>query len=112
MELLVRNLQTTQEWASDIMSDVYMREIVDLSAKKHSSHFAVSHTSVEQLEEFNMDLLGRGMQQLAPTLWGLFDKLLFVAKKYIGIAVSTKGPEDSDDEDIYWEVFGKDDGTS
>ncbi|KAG1796230.1 uncharacterized protein HD556DRAFT_1431369 [Suillus plorans] len=55
--------------------------IVDLSAKKHSSHFAVSHTSVEQLEEFNMDLLGRGMQRLAPKLWGLLDKLLFAGKK-------------------------------
>ncbi|KAG1883648.1 hypothetical protein F4604DRAFT_1920156 [Suillus subluteus] len=105
MELLARNSQTTQEWVSDIMSDVYMREIVDLSAKKHGSHFAESHASVEQLEEFNMDVLGRGMQRLAPTLWGLFNKLLFMGKKYVGVAVSTKGLEDSDDEDIYWEAF-------
>ncbi|KAG2154128.1 uncharacterized protein EDB93DRAFT_1102292 [Suillus bovinus] len=42
-----------------------------------------------------MDLLGGGMQRLAPTL-----------KKHVGIAVlSTEGPEDSD-EDIYWEAFG------
>ncbi|KAG1817860.1 hypothetical protein EV424DRAFT_1324185, partial [Suillus variegatus] len=93
-------------WASGIMSDVYMQEIVDLSAKKHGSHFAVSHTSVEQLEEFNMDLLGRGMQRLAPKLWGLLDKLLFAGKKSVGVAVSTKGPEDSDEDDVYWEAFG------
>ncbi|KAG2140009.1 hypothetical protein BD769DRAFT_1288794, partial [Suillus cothurnatus] len=78
----------------------------NLSAKKHGSHFAVSHTSVEQLEEFNMDLLRRGMQQLAPKLWGLLDRLLFAGKKYVGVAVSTKGPEDSDEEDTYWEAFG------
>jgi hypothetical protein len=106
MELLARNSQTIQESVSNIMSDVYMQEILNLSAKKHGSHFAVSHTSVEQLEEFNMDLLGRGMQRLAPKLWGLLDRLLFAGKKYVGVAVSTKGPEDSDEEDTYWEAFG------
>ncbi|KAG2074484.1 hypothetical protein BDR04DRAFT_1126807 [Suillus decipiens] len=53
-----------------------------------------------------MDLLRRGMQRLAPKLWGLLDRLLFAGKKYVGVAVSTKGPEDSDEEDTYWEAFG------
>ncbi|KAG2030299.1 hypothetical protein BDR03DRAFT_987187 [Suillus americanus] len=44
MELLVRHsqLETTQKWASNIISDVCVQEIGDLSAKKHGSHFAVS----------------------------------------------------------------------
>ncbi|KAG2339200.1 hypothetical protein BDR05DRAFT_864417, partial [Suillus weaverae] len=96
-----------QEWASNIITDVCAQEIRDLSGKKHGSHFAVSHTSVEQLEEFNMDLLGKGMQKLAPTLWSLFDRLLFMGKKYVGVEVSTEGLEDSSsEEDIYWEAFG------
>ncbi|KAG0704806.1 hypothetical protein DFH29DRAFT_783663, partial [Suillus ampliporus] len=82
------------------------QEIGDLSGKKHGSHFAVSHSSVEQLEDFNMDLLGKGMQRLAPTLWGLLDRLLSMGKKNVGTEVSTEDPEDHDKEDIYWEAFG------
>ncbi|KAG1731091.1 uncharacterized protein EDB91DRAFT_1018780, partial [Suillus paluster] len=52
IELLARHSHTMEEWASNIMSDVCVQEVGDLSRKKHYSHVTVSHTSVEQLEEF------------------------------------------------------------
>jgi hypothetical protein len=66
----------------------------------------VSHTSVEQVEEFDMELLGKGMQRIAPTLWGLFDRLLSMGKKHISREASTEDEANGDDEDIYWEAFG------
>ncbi|KAG2743434.1 hypothetical protein P692DRAFT_20677701, partial [Suillus brevipes Sb2] len=54
------------KWAGDIIKHRCALEIQELSAKKSGYHFSVLHASVEQLEEFDIEELGGGMQQRAP----------------------------------------------
>ncbi|KAG1797805.1 uncharacterized protein HD556DRAFT_1440766 [Suillus plorans] len=72
-----------------------------LAAKANSSHFSVSHTSVQQLEEFGIDVLSEGMQQHAPVTWDLLEVLLAARRK--GISNPTVEDEDCDDEALLWE---------
>ncbi|KAG1906108.1 uncharacterized protein F5891DRAFT_942241 [Suillus fuscotomentosus] len=49
------------KWASDIIKHRCALEIQELSAKKPGYHFLALHASVEQLEEFDIEVLGGGM---------------------------------------------------
>ncbi|KAG2134953.1 hypothetical protein BD769DRAFT_1341184, partial [Suillus cothurnatus] len=77
---ITEHLQCTGDymlkWATAVIKDRCAQEVCELSAKANSSHFSVSHTSVQQLEEFSIDVLSEEMQQHAPVLWDLFEVLL------------------------------------
>ncbi|KIJ18395.1 hypothetical protein PAXINDRAFT_70853 [Paxillus involutus ATCC 200175] len=56
------------DWVGEIMRDGYAREMRALSAEANGSHFNVSHTSVQQLEQFSIEDMARGMEEMAPML--------------------------------------------
>ncbi|KIJ10936.1 hypothetical protein PAXINDRAFT_32866, partial [Paxillus involutus ATCC 200175] len=62
--------------ASEMMMATYAREVCEASAEANGSHFKVSRTSLNQLEEFSVDVMAQQMEDCAPRLWKLFNVLL------------------------------------
>ncbi|KAG2148116.1 hypothetical protein DEU56DRAFT_928273 [Suillus clintonianus] len=97
---------------SDVVKGLYVREVQTLSAKESGYHFSVLNTSVEQLEEFDIDVLGKGMEVHAPMLWNLLDRLLSARRKGQNRGHGNSGDpqvgEDdvSEDEEALWEELG------
>ena len=97
---------------SDVVQGRYAREVQILSAKESSYHFSVLNTTVKQLEEFDIDVLGRGMELHAPMLWNLLDILLSVRGKghhgdHSNSGDSQIGGDDvSKDDEALWEELG------
>ncbi|KAG2152930.1 hypothetical protein DEU56DRAFT_727371 [Suillus clintonianus] len=94
---------------SDVVKGLYVREVQTLSAKESGYHFSVLNTSVEQLEEFDIDVLGKGMEVHAPMLWNLLDRLLSARGK--GQKRDSGDPQVgkddvSEDEEALWEELG------
>ncbi|KAG2051583.1 hypothetical protein BDR06DRAFT_850746, partial [Suillus hirtellus] len=81
----------------------------ELSAKKSGYHFSVLHASVEQLEEFDIEELGGGMQQRAPFMWDMLDVLLSARRSSNTRRDPHKSLDDqgNDDEAQYWEELGE-----
>ncbi|KAG1842850.1 hypothetical protein F4604DRAFT_1505428, partial [Suillus subluteus] len=88
------------------IKDRCAQEVRELSAKANGSHFSVSHTSVQQLEEFSIDVLSEEMQRHAPVLWDLFEVLLAARRKNISDVTSSFEDGDYDDEASLWEQLG------
>ncbi|KAG1760898.1 hypothetical protein EV702DRAFT_1171476 [Suillus placidus] len=93
---------------SDVVQGRYVREVQILSAKESGYHFSVLNTSVEQLEEFDIGVLGRGMEVHAPLLWRLLDILLSArGKGHISSGDLPDGGYDVDEDDeALWEELG------
>jgi hypothetical protein len=96
------------KWASDIIKRRCALEIQELSAKKSGYHFSVLHASVEQLEEFDIEVLGGGMQQHAPLLWDMLNILLAVRRSSNrrDLTKNSDDQDSDDDEAQYWEELG------
>ena len=92
---------STLKWAITIIKDRCAQEVCELSGKANGSHFSISHTSVEQLEDFSIEVMGEEMQQRAPVLWDLFEVLLAARRK--GVSNATLQDADYDDEASLWE---------
>ncbi|KIK34580.1 hypothetical protein CY34DRAFT_97721 [Suillus luteus UH-Slu-Lm8-n1] len=90
---------------SDVVQGRYVCEVQTLSAKESGYHFLVLITCVEQLEEFDIGVLGRGMALHAPFLWKLLDILLSArGKGHLSSGDLPNGGCDVDEDDeALWE---------
>jgi hypothetical protein len=107
---ITEHLQRTGDhmlkWATVVIKDRCAQEVYELSAKANGSHFSVSHTSVQQLEEFSIDVLSEEMLQHTPVLWDLFEVLLAARRKSSSDLTSSFEDGDCDDEASLWERLG------
>ncbi|KAG1836732.1 hypothetical protein DFJ58DRAFT_846817 [Suillus subalutaceus] len=71
-----RATSTASKWATDIAKEICAREIHNLAAKDNGTHFDVTHTTVEQLEDFRVAELARIMEKSAPATWDLLESML------------------------------------
>ncbi|KIJ12993.1 hypothetical protein PAXINDRAFT_81977 [Paxillus involutus ATCC 200175] len=88
----------------------YARKVCEASAEANGSHFNVSRTSLNQLEEFSVDVMAQQMEDCAPRLWKLFNVLLDARNLQNDLDLDSDhnmDTEDSTDEDAYWEELGE-----
>ncbi|KAG2041279.1 hypothetical protein BDR03DRAFT_979686 [Suillus americanus] len=58
------------------MRKQYIKEIKSISSEEAGWHFGPSHATTQQVEDFNIEEMGREMQSCAPALWDLLGFLL------------------------------------
>ena len=104
------SLESPRSVASEItMTETYAQKICDASAGENGSHFNVSHTSLNQLEEFSVNDLARQMEQSAPQFWRLLNVLLDARhrRRVLGEDEDqTMEPGESEDDEAYWSELG------
>jgi len=106
----VRGVPPSTSVASEIMMETYAQEIRHASAGENGSHFNVSHTSLNQLEEFSVNNLATQMEQCAPQFWRLLDVLLDA--RHRRRALDEDGDQtmepglESEDDEAYWSELG------
>ncbi|KAG1731026.1 hypothetical protein EDB19DRAFT_1912702 [Suillus lakei] len=66
----------TLQHTNQAMREQYIKEIKSVSSEEAGWHFGLSHTTTQQVEDFNIEEMGREMQSCAPTLWDLLGFLL------------------------------------
>ncbi|KAG0697701.1 hypothetical protein DFH29DRAFT_878509 [Suillus ampliporus] len=70
-----RGAETLQH-TNQAMREQYIKEIKSISSEEAGWHFGPSHTTTQQVEDFNIEEMGREMQSCAPALWDLLGFLL------------------------------------
>ncbi|KIO07253.1 hypothetical protein M404DRAFT_136261, partial [Pisolithus tinctorius Marx 270] len=68
-------------------------------------HFDAAHAKVEQLEEFNMDVLAQKMKQSAPYLWETLGTVLSICAAGMKGTAEVEDMVGEGDKDEYWDVL-------
>src|SRR5271170_6818680 len=73
--------QSTLTWASNLVKQMYAHSIKRLMPWENGWHFNALRASVDQLNDFHIEVMVQEMKQLAPELWEMLDILLLADKK-------------------------------
>ncbi|KIO02943.1 hypothetical protein M404DRAFT_147028 [Pisolithus tinctorius Marx 270] len=76
-----------------------------MAAEGCGLHFDAAHAKVEQLEEFNMDMLAWKMKQSAPYLWETLGTVLSIHSAGMKGTVEVEDMVGKGDEDEYWDAL-------